>query len=348
VSKRVYITGVGIIALVLALLPMTGCDEKRIADALAGKRLPFNHKAHVKEQMKCTSCHKTAAKEDHAGMPTIKSCDKCHKGLDEKKPPERRVSSYVVDGKVEWSHITEPKTVAPDTIMFSHKTHVDAKVQCQTCHKGVEAATTLTAKLRVTMKECIVCHVKSHVAENAANGCLVCHTVIDKQWKPENHELNWKQLHGREIGFVQKDSPASCDLCHTQQSCNACHKENPPTSHTNFWRERGHGINADADRAQCKFCHTEDSCMRCHQTIAPQSHKGNFSGTHCTQCHFPLKQEGCVTCHKNTNSHNTAAKLPANDVHKTAKDSTCRDCHFGLKMLPHQDDGGSCLMCHKR
>lgn len=350
-QKKVLILGLTFLAASTLLLALVGCDQKEVAGPYSIKEnhVPFNHKAHVVgEEMKCDICHKTAAKEAAAGMPTFKSCNKCHEAIDAKKAPERGIKNFLVETKPVWSHITDFRTVGPDTIKFSHKVHVDAKMQCTTCHKGIENATAITAKLRVTMKECIDCHAKTNVGENVRNDCTICHTVISKEWKPENHQANWKLLHGREAGFIGKNTTASCEMCHTQASCVKCHREEAPTTHTNFWRERGHAVIADADRAQCKVCHTEDSCLRCHQTITPQSHKGNFSAQHCATCHFPLKQEGCIACHKNANSHLQAARLPVNQVHKTATDNTCRDCHFGFKLLPHLDNGGSCLMCHKR
>ncbi len=350
--KKVFIPGLAILAVSAALFGLPGCNQKDVTGQvqIVEKHIPFNHKAHVVgEEMKCDICHKTALKEESAGMPTYKSCNKCHESIDAKKVPERSIKNFLgPDNKPVWSHITEFRTLPTDTIKFSHKTHVDAKMQCATCHKGIENATALTSRLRVTMKECIDCHQKTHVGDNVRNDCVICHTTISKETKPENHAVNWKLLHGREATFVGKNSIASCDTCHTQASCVKCHREEAPTSHTNFWRERGHGVIADADRAQCKVCHTEDTCLRCHQTIAPQSHKGNFAAQHCATCHFPLKEEGCIACHKNAKSHLQAARLPNTQVHRTATDNTCRDCHFGFKLLPHLDNGGSCLMCHKR
>jgi len=351
VRKTVLILGLTSIAVCLVLLCLAGCEQKDADGAytLTQKHVPFSHKPHVVgEEIKCDICHKTAAKEAAAGMPAFKSCNKCHESIDAKKAPERGIKNFLVGDKPEWSHITEFKTYASDSIKFSHKTHVDAKVQCTTCHKGVENATSITSKLRVTMKECIDCHTTTHVGDNVRNNCVICHTSISKESKPPNHAVNWKQLHGREAELIGKGMVGSCEVCHTQATCIKCHKEEAPTTHTNYWRERGHAVIADSERSECKVCHTEDSCLRCHQTITPQSHKGNYAAQHCAACHFPLKQEGCIACHKNANSHFEAAHLPSNQVHKTATDATCRNCHFGFKMLPHIDDGGSCLICHKR
>ncbi|HLX59853.1 MAG TPA: cytochrome c3 family protein [Planctomycetota bacterium] len=345
-------------AVVVALIGLAGCEQHTDRGAPAPqdapyttRHVPFNHKVHViGEEIKCDICHKTAAKEAAAGMPTFKSCNKCHEGIDAKKPPERSIQKFLVDGKAEFSHVTQLVSIAPDTIKFSHKTHVDAKLQCTTCHKGIDVSTTLIpSKIKLTMNQCIDCHSKQHVGENVSNNCQICHTYIDRKWKPESHLVNWQKIHGRQANFVTKGTTESCDLCHRNETmCIKCHRETPPSNHTNFWRERGHGVNADFDRAQCKVCHTEDSCLRCHQTIAPQSHKGTFDNKHCLGCHFPLKEEGCITCHKNTNSHLQAARVPMNAVHAKATALLCRDCHFGPKLLPHADNGDNCLLCHKK
>jgi hypothetical protein len=322
---------------------LTGClEEKQPA-----RTTPvFSHKLHVVgQEMKCVACHKVPAKgeQNHMTMPTVKSCMKCHDGIDPKKEPAHRVEAFVKDGNPVWSKVT----ALPAEVKFSHKNHIDAKVECATCHQGIENSKEVSSRLRVDMKGCMDCHAKTKVTAKASNNCASCHTTISKEWKPENHSKDWTQLHGREIGFAAQSSTATCNLCHTQQSCLQCHKDQPPKNHTNFWRERGHGVTADLDPKGCKVCHTEDSCVRCHQTIAPKSHRANFESQHCVGCHEPLKDNGCFACHKNTRSHATAPNAPSNKVHEIATANTCRDCHFGLKMK-HLDNGDSCLNCHRK
>ncbi len=329
----------------LTVVFLVGCEDER--NEPPQRHTPaFSHKLHVIEQeLKCTVCHKTASKGEQAGMPTIKSCMKCHEGLDEKKTPEHRIDRFLKDDQPQFSNVT----ALSKEIKFSHKVHGDAKVQCATCHKGIEISTLVSSRLKLSMKDCLDCHAQTHVGNSliSTNSCNVCHTDINKQWKPESHKADWKLLHGRAAGFRGDKLADNCSLCHTQQSCSQCHKAEAPANHTNFWRERGHGITADLDRSTCKVCHNENTCIRCHQSTPPASHHGNFESQHCQGCHLPLKDNGCIACHRNTNSHLAAPRLPNTKVHTNATASDCRTCHFGLK-LQHIDNGDNCLSCHRR
>ena len=60
-----------------------------------------------------------------------------------------------------------------------------------------------------------------------------------------------------------------CSLCHTESTCAACHQDTPPDNHNNFWRLRGHGVQARVDRDSCATCHRTDFCDRCHFETRP-------------------------------------------------------------------------------
>jgi len=307
---------------------------------------PFSHKHHVvEEEIKCTVCHKDAEKGDKAGMPTFKTCTKCHEGTDEKKTPnELQIRPFFKDEKQ--PAFTNLTALSAET-KFSHKLHAEAKVQCASCHKGMENSKVVTSAVRVTMRNCIACHTQVGVGKGVKDNCALCHTNISRQWKPPSHQQNWKELHGRAAGFAGRNSTQNCELCHTEKTCIQCHRVEQPKNHTNYWRQRGHGATADLDRSGCRVCHSEDFCTRCHQSVAPQSHRANWDTRHCVGCHLPLKGNSCAVCHKGTPSHNAAPVLPANSVHKKATSSDCRTCHFGLKMR-HLDNGDDCLLCHRR
>ncbi|MCY3023125.1 MAG: hypothetical protein NTW87_29465 [Planctomycetota bacterium] len=344
VGKRLWVTVLAVAALVPSLAAIIGC----VADQEEASRRPtppFPHKRHViEEEMKCAGCHRDAEKADQAGLPTKKSCTKCHEGTDEKrKPNELQIKAFFTDDKPLWS----PVTPLPKEAKFSHKLHWDAKVQCETCHTGIATSQGGTTKWRATMRDCLGCHAKLKVGANAKDNCGLCHTVVGKQWKPPTHQNDWKRLHGRAAGFVRRNTTQDCYLCHTEKTCVACHRDEKPKSHTNYWRERGHGVESSLDRSSCRVCHTEDFCVRCHQSVAPRSHRANFDSRHCMACHLPLKDETCIVCHKSTPSHAAAPRLPTNLDHRKATSSDCRTCHFGLKMR-HFDNGDDCLSCHKR
>ncbi len=330
------------LALGLVVFGLASCVPD--GESAPKRPLAFPHKRHVvDEEMECSACHRDATKEAHAGMPTLATCDKCHESIDAKKPPEKQVKAFLVDGKPEWSHVT----TIPDDVKFAHKTHLAANIQCETCHKGIRDSKEITTRLRVEMKDCQSCHAKQSVGQ-AQDNCAVCHTAIGKQWKPASHERDWMQLHGRVAASQSKLTAETCSNCHTQATCTNCHRNEQPKSHTNYWRERGHGQTATLDRNVCKACHTEDSCVRCHRETAPLSHKGNWDGNHCANCHLPVSGESCNACHKDTRSHNQAPQLPATPVHQTATPNTCRNCHTPTHMMTHFDNGQNCLLCHHR
>jgi hypothetical protein len=156
----------------------------------------------------------------------------------------------------------------------------------------------------------------------------------------------WLKVHGDVARAHAGGTSEDCTLCHSENSCSECHLTQMPPSHTNFWRRRGHGQIAAFDRDDCSTCHQPDACNRCHEQALPVSHRGTWGGTrstHCFSCHFPLRAEGCFTCHKDANSHQLATPLPAN--HFPGMD--CRQCHGLTAPLPHVDNGTDCEACHR-
>jgi hypothetical protein len=326
------------------VLLVAGCvDERETPARPAGPA--FSHKHHVvEEEIECNVCHKDATKGDKAGMPTLTSCGKCHTGTDEKKKPNAlQIKAFGADESPLFSKLT----AVSKEVKFSHKIHADGKVKCETCHKGIKSSKEVSSRLRLSMSDCMDCHAKVGVGAGAKDACALCHTSINRDWKPSNHRENWEQLHGRAKEFMGRNSPQRCDLCHTEKSCAECHRSNPPKDHNNFWRERGHGVTATLDRSRCNTCHTQDSCVRCHQSVTPRSHRAGWDSQHCTSCHLPLQRTACITCHKNVNSHAAAPTLPTNAAHRNAGPNDCRNCHVG-RLLPHVDNGENCLTCHRR
>ncbi len=327
----------------IVLFCLCGCDERESNEPV--RVTPeFNHAVHVEdEEIQCAACHRTATKEAKAGIPEFTSCAKCHEGIDEDLAPEKRAKVFLKDGKAVWTRYTTLR----EGVNFSHKVHHDAKVTCVECHGKVGKSKKVSRKdVRVSVSDCMNCHKKKEVLV-AKDNCAACHTTINKKWKPESHQHDWIPLHGTMVGFESKDAHGSCQECHTENSCSACHRDQPPQNHNNHFRKFGHGVLAGLDRTGCMVCHTDNSCVRCHKSVAPRSHRGAFANRHCVGCHFPLRDNKCNFCHKGTPSHNSAPSLPSTAFHASVSVDRCRDCHGGLKR-PHVDDGGSCLKCHRR
>jgi hypothetical protein len=306
----------------------------------------FPHAKHGEEAgLECANCHRDALTGDMAGMPSQKQCQLCHKELDADKPEERRSSAFFADGVLKGKRVT---AITAD-VKFSHKVHAgDQQLDCSRCHGDVATSTAVGPEVRVTMKKCTECHAGAPgKAGGWANECDVCHKEIRADQKPPSHATDWTREHGRVVRREGGAEPANCNVCHTKSACQTCHQTEEPADHTNYWRQRGHGVAVAIDRDRCATCHKSDSCDRCHSDTSPISHTAGWGGPqdrHCLTCHFPLgRNDGCATCHHGTPSHLLATPMPPNHT----PGMNCRQCHGLTAPLPHVDKGDSCTACHK-
>ena len=200
---------------------------------------------------------------------------------------------------------TLPSTVAPVgppdpeswVVRFAHAPHED--VTCLTCHKDVSEA----AAGPVQVQACLDCH-----GEAIESGrCRDCHEK--DRFFPTNHKPagKWRKRHGfranvlvfpdrREWNRVKTGHAYDCSSCHVDDQCRKCHQFTRPDSHTGFWRIRGHGIRAVAERESCAVCHVEAFCIRCHKNTKPINHVGNWSSVH-GRAVATGQAERCWVCH---------------------------------------------------
>lgn len=336
-GRRPRRTRLVLLAVALALATGACYFGSEFGSGYEGPR--FDHSLHS-EGVECTSCHAGATTEAKAGMPSRSQCRLCHKSLDEDKPPERQSTAFFEGDVLKSAHVT----ALSDEVVFSHEVHVTKyAVACTECHGDIAASKAVPASARVTMDRCISCHKKA----NRQDECAVCHSEVRADVAPPTHLQNWPKRHGKVMHMEGDADAARCTLCHVQQrDCVACHQAEPPADHTNYWRQRGHGISVRIDRGRCATCHQTDSCDRCHQENAPRNHIASWGSPldkHCLSCHTPLSQESCVACHKSTPSHLLAAPMPPDHT----PGMNCRQCHGLSAPLPHPDKGDSCESCHK-
>lgn len=303
----------------------------------------FSHALHVEgEGLDCTMCHTTADSGPPAGMPSLESCLLCHDSIDaEQADPTKRVTAFF-DG--DGAYRATRRAAIPAEVKFSHGLHAEAAgLDCSACHGAIGESDHIPEESAVTKAECMSCHAE----RGLSNRCDECHQDIRATTPPASHGGLWPIQHGAVVRAHDERSVNNCSLCHSESSCQACHQENPPTNHTNYWRRRGHGITVAMDRSSCATCHKSDSCDRCHESTRPVSHRASFGSprsSHCTGCHFPLSGEGCATCHKQAPSHLAlAAPLPSNHT----PGMNCRQCHGLSAPLPHPDKGDLCTACHR-
>ncbi len=340
--------------IILIALVLWGCQTLRYY-VVKHKGLAFNHKRHLQEGLDCDACHTEYSKGIDAGMPSFDDCKSCHSDEEEnKKPKEKQIVNFLIDGKPVWSKVTD----IDEEIKFSHKTHFDAKISCEICHKGIKESNVVSSQLAMKMADCSKCHTEiateKNMLEFVPDNCLTCHSKVTKEAIPNSHDKLFRKFHGQILktgkGVRTQDQ---CSLCHEEETCAKCHQDSLPESHNNFWRYEGHGINARTDRRGCITCHRVDYCQRCHQETAPRNHIGLWAGSgkagnqHCLSCHFPTNSQvqNCNVCHKSI-MHSGAPDKPSTPVHATNNPAECRFCHTAS--LQHPDNlVVHCNNCHK-
>jgi hypothetical protein len=314
----------------------------------------FSHRIHVIDQgFDCTICHETQEGNVLPTPPAIDQCMLCHASLDldEEKPLSRQAVGFYVRPRDEAGAVLPEADLVlrpglpplSSEVVFDHAVHSAAlDGNCLACHVGMDQSERIVPGDALTMTDCVDCHAES----GRQDSCSVCHSVIDTNWSPPGHELDWLRHHGEASRDPHPPIAADCAMCHSQASCTACHQSMPPENHDEFFRLRGHGVHADLSRESCLTCHRSDSCVRCHESTRPTSHHGGFgspANMHCNGCHFPLAGEGCATCHGSAPSHALAAPQPPDHV----PGANCRLCHGAGAPLPHPDDGSNCAACHR-
>jgi len=329
------------IAIAALLLSAGGCFVLQSL-GLMDRPLEFSHSKHLEQGLECSDCHAAYEDQDEARPLTAAQCALCHEEMDQGKPPGRTVASLFVDGRYAGTR-TRPIS---DDVIFSHSTHVSSGLACSVCHQGIERSEQVDDSLSVGMDTCVSCHERAGMPPKEQ--CSVCHKSLSPEHAPPNHEQAWKRRHGQVVRSGLDGAQNECSLCHTDQTCVACHQDEKPASHNVFWHNQGHGIEAAMDRESCAVCHQADSCERCHEEAQPRSHTGSWGGTldtHCLSCHIPVQEESCFVCHKGTPSHTEAAPLPSVPPHNPAMN--CRACHGVSAPLPHVDNGDNCTYCHQ-
>jgi len=152
----------------------------------------FSHVIHAGSvQIACQYCHANARRSSAAGIPSVERCMGCHKIVAAQGNPEvQKLQDYWERKEpIPWVRVFK----IPEHAQFTHKLHVQAGLQCQTCHGRVEAMERVAAKTgqnlpndllnltgmnvpptKLTMGWCVNCHRSVN-----ANGVRAVQNVAD-------------------------------------------------------------------------------------------------------------------------------------------------------------------------
>lgn len=222
-----------------------------------------------------------------------------------------------------------------DTLVFSHKRHVDNGVGCEACHQNISEPATAAESHLPTMDTCAACH-----PEEVKSRCAMCHTRPEKPAAVQRTRTNLHFSHKDHLGRVKGD-------------CLACHKAAAKATSA--------AMRLVPTMDPCLSCHQKDfsalKCGNCHISLAEFelepiihfSHQGNFLKEHkefartdvslCAQCH---EQSFCSDCHSSVERLASPIKYPE----RLDREFIHRGDWITIHRFEAGADSNQCLKCH--
>ena len=335
------------------------------APATSPHGIIINHKFKADLGVSCEICHSPSeTKPQLMSFPTMDTCSACHSA--ETDMTQGTDKCGICHTNADYSSTVPKDKVLWPSIVFDHRAHASAKVDCLSCHKIFDKVGVTGDEMLPTMNTCVTCHQAKKVP--AGTDCATCHVDgnIGSE-KPASHTALWIQSHGK--GLSQKTIQNSCNLCHTVESgndCNSCHQREAPPSHNATWTLSAHGQAARVQPQSCNVCHTQQQCLDCHTEEKPWTHTGNWGSTggigedmHCVTCHVASGtyavpssvSSDCLTCHSISGIQVQHAEAPHRPASHNFVTTNCSTCHSRLSPPPQTllhpaADDAQCVACH--
>lgn len=150
--------------------PVYRPKEEKLPLAVAPQPIAFSHRQHVEVGLKCADCHPGAAKGERAGLPAAASCLVCHRTIRADSAEVRKLHDYQSKGgRIPWVRVYR----VPEFVFFSHASHTQAGVACESCHGAVSKRDVLQKEVSTSMTACMNCH----AARRVSNDCHFCHAL---------------------------------------------------------------------------------------------------------------------------------------------------------------------------
>jgi hypothetical protein len=133
--------------------------------------IQFSHRIHAGDfEIPCLYCHTQARRSISAGVPSVNKCVGCHNEVATDRPQIRLLMSYWENKQpIPWVKVHD----LPDFVHFTHKRHVQADIECQTCHGPVQTMEVVSREAPLQMGLCLTCHRENEVEHGT--DCLTCH-----------------------------------------------------------------------------------------------------------------------------------------------------------------------------
>ena len=116
----------------------------------------YSHRLHAGELgMDCRYCHNWVEVSEHANVPPTQTCMNCHNQIRTESPKLYQVrESWATGEPIEWVKVHH----LADYAHFSHATHVNNGVGCETCHGRVDQMEVVYQAEPLSMGWCLECH----------------------------------------------------------------------------------------------------------------------------------------------------------------------------------------------
>jgi len=133
--------------------------------------IDFSHRIHAGDyQIPCLYCHVQARRSISAGVPSVSKCMGCHTDVAADRPQIRLLAQYWESKEpIPWVKVHD----LPDFVHFTHKRHVAAGIDCQTCHGPIETMDVVSREAPLLMGLCLNCHRDNEVEHGT--DCWTCH-----------------------------------------------------------------------------------------------------------------------------------------------------------------------------
>src|SRR5260370_12231139 len=131
--------------------------------------IAYSHKKHLAFGLECKKCHTNPEPGKLMTFPATSTCMECHVTIAKGKPSIQKLSEYAKSKQaVPWVRVY---TVLPG-VACNHRPHLEAGVNCETCHGQVREMEAMSEVTSVTtMYSCLNCHEMNH----AKAACDTCH-----------------------------------------------------------------------------------------------------------------------------------------------------------------------------
>ncbi|MGI9175865.1 MAG: cytochrome c3 family protein [Rhodothermales bacterium] len=163
----------------------------------------YSHRLHAGQLgMDCRYCHNWIEVSSHANVPPTQTCMNCHSQIKTQSLKLLKVrESWATGEPIEWVKIHH----LPDYAHFSHATHVNNGVGCETCHGRIDQMEVVYQQEPLSMGWCLECHRQPELYLRPNEEITTMGYVQPASFVERNTER---------IRLEQIQPPTNCSACH--------------------------------------------------------------------------------------------------------------------------------------